>query len=57
MTLILTLANASGVYQSSDYQLTDVQTGTPISDRVGSKQLQASLKGLDVPRLHRYCGR
>lgn len=48
MTLILTVANASGVYQSSDYQLTDVATGAPISDRAGSKQLQASFKGLDV---------
>lgn len=48
MTLILTIANASGVYQSSDYQLTDQATGAPISDRAGSKQLQASFKGLDV---------
>lgn len=48
MTLILTLANASGVYQSSDYQLTNQETGAPISDRAGSKQLQASFKGLDV---------
>ena len=48
MTLILTLANTSGVYQSSDYQLTDQRTGAPISDRAGSKQLQASFKGLDV---------
>ena len=48
MTLILTIANASGVYQSSDYQLTDLDTGAPISDRAGSKQLQASFKEFDV---------
>lgn len=48
MTLILTVANASGVYQSSDYQLTDLDTGAPISDRAGSKQLQASFKQLDL---------
>ena len=44
MTLILTVANASGVYQSSDYQLIDQRTGKPISDRAGSKQLDASFK-------------
>jgi hypothetical protein len=48
MTLILTVANASGVYQSSDYQLTDVATGAPVSDRPASKQLQASFKDFDV---------
>jgi hypothetical protein len=48
MTLILTIANASGVYQSSDYQLTDQQSGAPISDFAGCKQLQASFKGLDL---------
>ena len=48
MTLIMTVANASGVYQSSDYQLTDLATGAPISDRAGAKQLQASFNGLDV---------
>jgi hypothetical protein len=48
MTLILTLANASGAFQSSDYQLTDQRTGAPVSDRAGSKQLQASFKRLDL---------
>jgi hypothetical protein len=48
MTLILTLGNTSGVYQSSDYQLTDGETGAPVSDRVGSKQLQASFRGFDL---------
>ncbi len=48
MTLILTIANVSGVYQSSDYQLTDCETGAPVTDRAGSKQLQASFRGLDV---------
>jgi hypothetical protein len=48
MTLILTVGDVPGVYQSSDYQLTDVDTGAPISDRLGSKQLQASFKGLDL---------
>lgn len=48
MTLILTIANASGVYQSSDYELTDLVTGAPISDRAGSKQLQASFERFDL---------
>jgi|HubBroStandDraft_6_1064221.scaffolds.fasta_scaffold136454_2 hypothetical protein len=48
MTLILTLGNASGVYQSSDYQLTDPTTGSPVSDRNGDKQLQATFEGIDV---------
>jgi hypothetical protein len=48
MTLILTLANSSGVYQSSDYQLTDRDTGVPVSDRAGVKQLQASFRGLEL---------
>lgn len=48
MTLILTIANTSGVYQSSDYQLTDHATGVPFSDRAGSKQIQTHFKGLDV---------
>lgn len=46
MTLILTVANSSGVHQSSDYQLTDPDTGAPISDRAGSKQLDAGYNGL-----------
>lgn len=48
MTLILTVANSSGVYQSSDYQLTDMDTGAPVSDRAGSKQLVASFKDLQL---------
>jgi hypothetical protein len=48
MTLILTIADDSGVYQSSDYQLVDGNTGAPVSDRAGSKQLQATFKGLDL---------
>jgi hypothetical protein len=48
MTLILTLAHSSGVYQSSDYQLTDRDTGVPMSDRAGVKQLQASFRGLEL---------
>ncbi|MDO8474896.1 MAG: hypothetical protein Q7W02_01665 [Candidatus Rokubacteria bacterium] len=48
MTLILTVANSRGVYQSSDYQLTDRDTGAPVSDRPGSKQLQAGFKGLHL---------
>jgi hypothetical protein len=42
MTLILTVANLRGVYQSSDYQLTDKDTGAPVSDRAGSKQLDGT---------------
>jgi hypothetical protein len=48
MTLILIVANASGVYQSSDYQLTNLVTGAPILDRAGSKQLQAGFKNLEL---------
>jgi hypothetical protein len=48
MTLILTVANSRGVYQSSDYQLTDRDTGAPVSDRAGSKQLVASFKDLHL---------
>jgi hypothetical protein len=48
MTLILTVANSSGVHQSSDYQLTDPGTGAPVSDRAGSKQLDAEFKGLNL---------
>jgi len=47
MTLILTVANSSGVYQSSDYQLTDSQ-GNPVTDRAGSKQLQAMFEGMEL---------
>ncbi len=48
MTLILTVANSSGVYQSSDYRLTDRQTGEPVPDKAGHKQLQASFTGFDL---------
>lgn len=48
MTLILTIANKNGIFQSSDYQLTNMETGAPISDQAGSKQLQASFRGLDL---------
>ena len=48
MTLILTVANSGGVYQSSDYQLTDARTGAPVSDSAGSKQLQAGFKEVYV---------
>src|SRR5260370_18763082 len=48
MTLILTIANARGVYQSSDYQLTAQGAGTPVSDEAGSKQLQATFLRLNV---------
>jgi hypothetical protein len=46
MTLILTIANSSGVYQSSDYQLTI--NGAPLSDKAGSKQLDASFERLKL---------
>jgi len=48
MTLILTVANSRGVYQSSDYQLTDPNTGALVSDRAGSKQLRANFKELNL---------
>lgn len=48
MTLILTVANARGVHQSSDYQLTDQATYRPVSDRAGSKQLEAAFGKLHV---------
>src|SRR6266571_1966592 len=43
MTLILTIANERGVHQSSDYQLTDLRTGDPITDEAGTKQLDAMI--------------
>jgi hypothetical protein len=43
MTLILTIANERGVHQSSDYQLTDERTGYPITDKAGTKQLDAMI--------------
>ena len=48
MTLILTVANPRGVHQSSDYQLTDRHTGAPVSDRAGSKQLEAVFDRLQL---------
>jgi hypothetical protein len=48
LTLILTVANSRGVYQSSDYQLTDQTTGGFVSDFAGSKQLVASFEGLHL---------
>ncbi len=48
MTLIITVANPQGIYQSSDYQLTDCDTGRPVSDQAGSKQLEAYFFGVQV---------
>jgi hypothetical protein len=48
MTLILTVANARGVHQCSDYRLTDQQTGAPVSDITGSKQLEVGFRGLHL---------
>ncbi len=48
MTLILTVANSRGIYQSSDYQLTSPTTGAVASDLAGSKQLEASFEGLNL---------
>ena len=48
MTLILTVANHMGVCQSSDYRLTDRDTGASVLDRAGSKQLQAAFDGMDL---------
>jgi hypothetical protein len=48
MTLILTVGNFRGVHQSSDYQLSDPNSGAPVSDCAGSKQLQAGFKGLHL---------
>jgi len=48
MTLILTIANLRGVHQSSDYQLTDPRNGHLVSDRAGSKQLEAGFRRLHL---------
>src|ERR1700737_3462649 len=48
MTLILTVANSSGAYQSSDYQLTDPTTGAMVSDLAGSKQLVSVFEKLHL---------
>jgi hypothetical protein len=48
MTLILTAANLRGIYQSSDYQLTDQRTGKPVANRAGLKQLEARFDGMTI---------
>ena len=48
MTVILTVGNDRGVYQSSDYQLTDATTGKFISDKPGSKQLDSQHGAINV---------
>jgi hypothetical protein len=48
MTLILTIANSRGVHQCSDYQLTNQATYKPVSDRAGSKQLEAGFEKLHL---------
>ena len=47
MTLILTIGNSQGVFQSSDFALT-TPNDTVICDAGGSKQLQATIKNLHV---------
>jgi hypothetical protein len=42
MTLIQTVGNKRGIYQSSDFQLTEAGTGKFISDEPGSKQLDSA---------------
>ena len=42
MTLILTVGNKRGIYQSSDFQLTQEGTGRFVSDEPGSKQLDGA---------------
>ncbi len=48
MTLILTVANSRGVHQSSDYQLTHRDSGMPISDEAGTKQVEATFGRLHL---------
>jgi hypothetical protein len=48
MTLILTIANSKGAYQSSDFRLTDLDTGAPIATRAGCKQLEATFERMHV---------
>ena len=49
MTLILTVGNSRGVFQSSDYRLTDQRAWRPLlPGQAGVKQLDASVKGLRV---------
>lgn len=44
----MTIANPRGTHQSSDYQLTALGTGKPVTDEAGSKQLEATFTGLNV---------
>jgi hypothetical protein len=48
MTLILTIANSSAAYQSSDYRLVDRDTLKPVTDLAGTKQLQASFRDFSL---------
>jgi hypothetical protein len=48
MTLILTIGNPRGIYQSSDYMLIDPATGKEYANRAGSKQLRASFKEFQI---------
>jgi hypothetical protein len=48
MTVILTVGNKRGIYQSSDFQLTEDGTGKFISDEPGSKQLDSEYLALYV---------
>lgn len=47
MTLILTVASPTAVYQSSDFQLT-TPNGSVVSDADGTKQLQLTIKTLHL---------
>jgi hypothetical protein len=48
MTLILTVGNERGIYQSSDFQQTEPLTGKFVSDKPGSKQLDSAHGALQV---------
>ena len=48
MTLILTVADNKGAYQSSDFRLTDIKTGAPISTDAGSKQLEVTHQQMNL---------
>jgi hypothetical protein len=48
MTLILSVANSRGVFQSSDYRLVEQGTNLPYCNEAGSKQLQVNFKRLRV---------
>jgi hypothetical protein len=47
MTLILTIANRSGIYQSCDYQITN-EKGKLISDEIGTKQVDRTFKNFSI---------